>query len=61
VEESVKKYDVYGTAHMPVIISIEANSEREALYEAAQRRASEWELTSTQVQPPIQIECAVKP
>ena len=56
----MKKFDVYGNAVMHVGISVEADNEHEALYEAAQRRACEWKLTSAEVQPKVLIESATE-
>lgn len=54
----MKKFDVCGTAHMACVITVEAFSEQDAIEAAAQRPASEWELTTTQVQAPVEVEVA---
>jgi hypothetical protein len=54
----MKKFRVYGTAHMACVIEVEALNERGAIYEADQRPAADWELTTTNVQAPVRAESA---
>ena len=54
----LKRWQVFGTAHMACIIEVEAANKQEAMDIANDCHASLWELITSDVQGPIEAEIA---